>query len=74
MEHYKISKFLNDAAVSKFVRRKWIEVNCLLSSQHSADKNIIFKSPTVRSDLCDYIHAYTVMKEAITAAGNNANN
>ena len=74
MERYKIPKFLNDATVARFVRRKWIEVNYFLSSQHSANKNIIFKSPTVRSDLRDYSHAYTVMKGAITAAGNNANN
>lgn len=65
---------MNDATVSKFVRRKWIEVNYLLSSQHSANKNIMFKSPTVRSDLFDYSHAYTIMKGAITAAGSNANN
>ena len=65
---------MNDATVSKFVRRKWIEVNYLLSSQHSANKNIMFKSPTVRSDLFDYSHAYTIMKGAITAADSNANN
>ena len=27
MEHYKISKLLNDSIISKFVRKKWIEVN-----------------------------------------------
>ena len=29
MEHPKISKLLNDSTVSKFVTRKWIEVNDL---------------------------------------------
>ena len=27
LEHYEISKFLNNAALSKFVTKKWIEVN-----------------------------------------------
>ena len=27
MEQYKISKLLNDSTVSKFVKKKWIEVN-----------------------------------------------
>ena len=29
MEHYKIFKLLSNSAVSKFVTRKWIEVNDL---------------------------------------------
>ena len=29
MEHYKICKLLNDSTVSKFVTRKWVEVNDL---------------------------------------------
>ena len=29
MEHHKTSKLLNDSIVSKFVTRKWIEVNDL---------------------------------------------
>ena len=31
MEHYEISKLLNDSALSKFVTRKSIEVNDLLN-------------------------------------------
>ena len=31
MEKYKISKLLNDSTVSKFLTRKWIEVNDLWS-------------------------------------------
>ena len=38
MEHYKMSKLLNDSTVSKFVTKKWIEVNDLSSSQHSSNK------------------------------------
>ena len=27
MEHYKISKLLNDSTVSKFASKKWIKIN-----------------------------------------------
>ena len=29
MEHYKISKLSNDSTVSKFLTKKWVEVNDL---------------------------------------------
>ena len=45
MEHSKISKLLNDSTVSKFLTRKWIEVNDLLSDQYSVDKNTRFNTP-----------------------------
>ena len=43
MDHHKISKLLNDSTVSKFVTRKWIEVNDLSSGQYSVNKNVRFK-------------------------------
>ena len=36
MEHYKISKLLNDSSVSKFVTKKWIKLNDLSCGQYSA--------------------------------------
>ena len=69
MEHYKISKLSNDSTVSKFVTRKWIEVNDLSGGQYSTIKNIKFNTPILRSDLCDYSDAYIVVKGTITAAG-----
>ena len=33
MEHYKVSKLLNDSTVSKFVTKKCVEVNDLSSGQ-----------------------------------------
>ena len=65
MEHYEISKLLNDSTVSKFVTKKWIEVNDSSSSQYSVDKNLKFKTSMLRSDLCDYSNAYIVVKGAI---------
>ena len=34
MEHYKISKFLNNSSASKFVTKKWIEVNDSSAGQY----------------------------------------
>ena len=60
MECYKISKLLKDSIV-----KKWIEVNDLLAGQYSFNKNIKFKTPTLRADLCDYSGAYNVVKGTI---------
>ena len=49
--YYKIHKLLNNSTVSKFVTRKWIEVNDLSGSQYSVNKNIRFKTPMLISDL-----------------------
>ena len=65
MEHYKILKLLNDLAVSKFVTKKRIEVNDLSGNQYSTGKNKSFKTPTLRSDLCDYSDGYIVVKGTI---------
>ena len=71
MEHDKISKLLSDSTISKFCDKKWIKVNDLSSGQYSYSKNIRFKSLMLRSDLCDYSHAYVVVKGRISVRGNN---
>ena len=38
MEHYKISKPLNDSTLSKFVTRNWTELNGLSSGRYSVNK------------------------------------
>ena len=43
MEHYKISKLLNSSTLSKFLPKKWIEVNDLSKWQYSVNNNIRFK-------------------------------
>ena len=48
MEHYKISKLSNDSTVSKFMTRKWIEVNDLLGVQNTVNNKIRFKIPVLR--------------------------
>ena len=69
MKHHKISKLLNDLTISKFVTRKWIEVNDLSISQYFLDKNIRFKNPTLRSVFCDYSDTYIVVKGTINVEG-----
>ena len=71
MEHYKISKLLNGPFVSKFVTKKWTKVNDLSSSQYSANKNIMFQTSMLRSDLWDYSDAYIVVRGRITIEGDN---
>ena len=51
MEHYKISKLLDRSFISKFLTRKWIEVNDLSSSQYSVNKSLRFKPCILKSDL-----------------------
>ena len=73
MEHYKISKLLNHPTVSKFVTKKWIEVNDLSSFQYSVNKNIRFKNSFLRSDLCGYSYAYIFVKWTIDLLAAAAN-
>ena len=48
MEHHKIHKELNNSTVSKFVTRKWVEVNDLPGSQYSINNNVRFKTLMLR--------------------------
>ena len=56
---------LNDSTISKFVTKKWIEVNDLSSGKYSANKNLRFIFSMLGSDLCDYSDAYIVIKSTI---------
>ena len=71
MEHHKIFKLLNDSTVSKFLTKKWIEVNKLLHAQYSVNKNIRFKTPMLRSDMWDHSDAYIIVKGITIAKGTN---
>ena len=68
MEHYKRFKLLNDSTVSKFVTKKWVEVNDLPSGLHSNNQNRRSKALLLRLDLCDYSDAYIVVKGIIATA------
>ena len=63
--------------LSKFVTRKYVRVNSLFNT-YNENKSIRFKTPMLKSNLCDYSDAYILVKGKIvvTAPGvnNNANN
>ena len=55
--------------LSKFVTRQYVKVNSL-SNTYNENKSIRFKTPMLRSDLCDYADAYILINGIITVAGN----
>ena len=71
MEYDKINNLLDSESenLSKFVTRDYVKVNSL-SNTYNENKSIRFKTPMIRSDLCDYADAYILVNGTITAAGN----
>ena len=63
--------------LSKFVTREYVKVNSLLNT-YNENKSIRFKTPMLRSNICDYSDAYILVKGTITVralgVNNNANN
>ena len=75
MEYDKINNLLlsednESEKLSEFVTREYVTVNGLLDT-YNKNKSIRFKTPMLRSNLCDYSDAYILVKGTITAAGNN---
>ena len=50
----------------KFATKKWIEVYDQSERYYSPNKEIRTKTSMLRSDICDYSNAYTVVKGTIT--------
>ena len=82
MEYDKINNLLlsednENEKLSKFVTREYVRVNSL-SNTYYENKSIRFKTPMLRSNLCDYSDAYILVKGTITVTApgvnNNANN
>ena len=63
--------------LSTFITREYVRVNSL-SNAYNENKSIRFKTPMLRSNLCDYSDAYILVKGTITVTApgvnNNANN
>ena len=82
MEYQKIANLLDNETnqPSKFRTRNWIEINEESRGTYPVNKQIKFKTPMLRSSLCDYADAYILVKGNITvnntaaegAAVNNA--
>ena len=69
MEYDKINDSLDSESenLSKLVTRKYVRVNSL-SITYDENKSIRFKTPMLRSDLCDYSDAYILMVLVITVS------
>ena len=67
MEYDKINDLLGSESenLSKFVTRDYVRVNSL-SNTYNENKSIRFKTPMLRSDLCDYADAYILLNGTIT--------
>ena len=75
MEYDKTNNLLGSESenFSKFVTREYVRVNSL-SNMYNENKSIRFKTPMLRSDLCNYADAYILVNRTITvtaAAGAN---
>ena len=72
MEYDKINNLLcsQSEKLSKFVTREYVRVNSL-SNTYNENKLIRFKTPMLRSDLCDYADAFILVNGTTTVAGNN---
>ena len=78
MEYNEINNLLlsedsESEKLSIFVTRKYVKVNSL-SDTYNENKSIRFKTPMLRSDLCDYSDAYILVKGTITVTANGDNN
>ena len=70
MEFQKIANFLDttsdDKDLPRFVTKKWIEVYDQSEKNYNPNKDIRIKTSMLRSDLCDFSDAYTVVKRNIS--------
>ena len=78
MEYDKITNLLlsednESEKLSKFVTREYVRVNSL-SNTYNENKSIRFKTPMLRSNLCDYSDAYILVKGTITVTALGAIN
>ena len=78
MEYDKIDNLLlsednESEKLSKFVTREYVRANSL-SNTYNENKSIRFKTPMLRSNLCDYSDAYILLKGAISVTAPGVNN
>ena len=78
MEYDKINNLLlsednKSDQLPKFFTREYVRVNSLPNT-YNENKSIRFKTPMLRSSLCDYSDAYILVKGTITVAAPGANN
>ena len=71
MEYQKIANSLDNASnePSKFRIKNWVEINDESKESYSPNRYIRFKTIMLRSNLCDFADAYTLVKGTITITG-----
>ena len=81
MEYQKIANLIDDTSnqPSKFRTKNWVEINDESRGTYNANSQIKFKTTMLKSSLCDYSHAYILVKGTIivnstAAEGADANN
>ena len=64
MEYQKTANLLDPESnqPSKFRTRNWVEINDNIRGAYSSYKQIRFKTTMLRSSLCNYSVAYTLVK------------
>ena len=74
MEYQKIILLLDNTRnqPSKFKTKNWVEINDESWGTYNKDNQIKFKTPTLRSRLCDYRDAYILVNGTITVWNNSA--
>ena len=66
---YLLDTTFDDKDLSRFVTKKWIQFyNQSGGVDYNVNKEIGTKTPTLRSDFCDYSDAYIVVKGNIVVA------
>ena len=78
MEYQKITNLLGTTIdeIPRFITKKWVEVHDQSGSaedRYKPSKQIRFKTSMLRSDLCDFIDAYIVVKGKVTVVGGSNN-
>ena len=72
-KNHKLLRYKPDQ-VPRFITKRWVEVHDQsgnVKDTYKLSKQIRFKTSVLRSDLCDFIHAYIVVKGMITVKGND---
>ena len=80
MEYQKTANLIDDTSnqSSKFRTKNWVEIHDESRGAYNVNSEIKFKTPMLKSSLCDYSDAYILVKGTIsvnnTAAGAAVNN
>ena len=67
MEHQKILNLLNESNDIKFVTRRWDIANDNSKANYNVGNEIIYNTEASKANLCDYNHAYILVKGDITS-------